>query len=226
MVALHGSIMSIWIPVSVPIAQAYKVPVSIVNLCAIIFSIFCVPMDLVSSYVYLKFRTDSVLRVATVIALCGVILRLYACVNDEFWPIVLGTAIIASVYAIFIDSYILIANKWFPDEERALASTILATSLTAGCICSSCFTAMIYDSNYEKLTVEEQNLAVFESTKKTVLYQSVPCIIFCIIMLLFIEDKPEFYPSAVAAEPVPTFSFYDALIETWEDKNFLKFLLA
>ena len=179
-----------------------------------------------SSYVYQKFRTDSALQVETNIALCGVIVRLYACVNDEFWPLVLGTAIIASVYAIFIDSYIMIANKWSTDEERALASLIFVSAFYTGNLCSYSFTAMIYDSNYENLSVEEQNLAVIESTKQTVLYQSVPFIIFCVIMLLFIWDKPKFYPSAMVAVPVLDFSLHDALKETWEDKNNLKFIIA
>ena len=45
-------------------------------------------------------------------------------------------------------------------------------------------------------------------------------------MLLVIEDKPEFYPSAVAAEPILNHSLCDALKESWKDKNFMKFLLA
>ena len=115
MVFMHGSILAIWVPVSVPVAQAYNIPANIINLCALQFSILSLPMNVVSSYIYQKFRTDSVLRVATIIALLGVIVRLYGCVNDEFWPILLGTSFIASVYAIHVDSCIMIANKWFPD---------------------------------------------------------------------------------------------------------------
>ena len=146
MVWLHGSIMMTWSPISAPVARAYDVPVIWVNACSMQFSLWCMPMDFVSSYLYPRFGPALVLRVATAICLCGVIVRLYACVYDEFWPIFYGTAMIASVYAIFIDSYIIIANKWFPDGERALASTILSSSMVIGFLCSNGLTALTYGS--------------------------------------------------------------------------------
>lgn len=39
---------------------------------------------------------------------------------------------IASVSSIWIDSKIVIANKWFADDERALAVTLLAVSMAVG----------------------------------------------------------------------------------------------
>ena len=111
------------------------------------------PVDYICFLVYKNFRTDSVLRVATVIALCGICFRLYSYINEEFWPILFGNFLMASVYGIYRGSFIMIANKWFPDDERVLATTILCTAEVIGYFCSYALDAIVYGSKYDTDTM-------------------------------------------------------------------------
>lgn len=67
---------------------------------------------------------------------------------------------------------------------------------------------------------------VIESTRQTIYYQNVPYIFFFIMLQLFIRDKPETPPSAVAAAPANLQSFQDSFKEMWANKNFMTLSVA
>ena len=73
-------------------------------------------------------------------------LRFLTLLNDDFWPILLGTFLMASVASIFLNAQIIIANKWFSDKERALAMSILNVSTSLGQIVSFTMSGMAYAS--------------------------------------------------------------------------------
>ena len=79
------------------------------------FALCSPPSDFLAVYLFGRFRTDHVLRVASFISFFGAMFR-FACMSHEtFWPILFGTFIMASVSSIFLNSQIIIANKWFSD---------------------------------------------------------------------------------------------------------------
>ena len=47
----------------------------------------------------------------------------------------------------------MIANKWFPDDERVLATTILCTAEVIGYFCSYALDAIVYGSKYDTDTM-------------------------------------------------------------------------
>lgn len=105
-------------------------------MCAMAFALCSPPSDFLAVYLFGKYRTDTVLRIASIISFIGAMLRYFTFFNDEFWPILLGTFMMASVASIFLNSQIIIANKWFPDTERALAMSVLNVSTPFGQVMS------------------------------------------------------------------------------------------
>jgi len=67
---------------------------------------------------------------------------------------------------------------------------------------------------------------VINSTKRLIVLQNVPFIIFFIFFQLVIRDKPETPPSAVAAAPIEEMSFTDSFKEMWANKNFMTLTVA
>ena len=92
------------------------------------FSLLSPPSDFLAVYLFGRFRTDTVLRVASCISFFGAMLRFASVSHQSFWPVVLGTFIMASVSSIFLNSQIIIANKWFSDRERAMAMAVINVS--------------------------------------------------------------------------------------------------
>lgn len=130
---MHGLVHTAFAPISIQIAQAYNLSSTVtVNMCTMSFALCSPPSDFLAVYLFGKYKTDSVLRVASIISFLGAMLRLITLVNNEFWPILLGTFLMASVSSIFLNSQIIIANKWFSDKERALAMSILNVSTPIG----------------------------------------------------------------------------------------------
>lgn len=129
----QGLIMSTFSPVAIQIAQAYNLSSTVtVNLCAMSFPLLSPPSDFLAVYLFGKYRTDSVIRVASIISFLGAMLRFLTFIDDEFWPVLLGTFMMASVSSIFLNSQMILTNSWFSDRERALAMSILNVSAPIG----------------------------------------------------------------------------------------------
>ena len=138
------------------------------------FAFFSPPSDFLAVYLFGKFRTDSVLRVASIISFFGAMLRFLTLTNDEFWPILIGTFMMASVSSIFLNSQIIISNKWFSDSERASAMAILNVSQPIGQIISFILSGIAFAEVSDELSDDEQDAIVIESTKRLILLQNVP----------------------------------------------------
>ena len=90
------------------------------------------PQDFLAVYLFNNFKVSSVLRIAATISFCGSMFRFVMLANDEFWPVVVGTFMMASVCSIFLNAQIIIANRWFSDKERAIAMSVLNVSQPIG----------------------------------------------------------------------------------------------
>ena len=101
-------------------------------MCAMSFALLSPPSDFLAVYLFGRYKTDTVLRIAALISFSGAMLRFLSLAVDEFWPILLGTFLMASVASIFLNSQIIIANKWFSDTERAIAMSVLNVSTPLG----------------------------------------------------------------------------------------------
>ena len=77
-------------PISVPIAESYDLSVLYVNSASIAQTLTQITMAFLSIWMYDKFSTLFVVRVATFILWFGVLLRAYSLVTQSFWPVFLG----------------------------------------------------------------------------------------------------------------------------------------
>ena len=81
-----------------------------VNMCFIIFPVSAIPGHLITPYVFKEFKTASVLRVVSLIFMLGALLRFISFKDDEFWPMLLGSVIMALVCPFMFDAIILVTN--------------------------------------------------------------------------------------------------------------------
>ena len=58
--------------------------------------------------------------------------RMISIPSGWFWPVLLGTIFQASAAPFIINSQIIVANKWFSDKERALATSLFIVSMPIG----------------------------------------------------------------------------------------------
>ena len=74
--------------------------------------------------------------------------------------------------SIFLNSQIMIANKWFPDTERAKAMSVLSIAVALGNMASFALTGTTFasvDPETTTLSKEEQNSEIIESIKRLIL---------------------------------------------------------
>lgn len=87
-------------PASTDLARAYNVSILEVNMCGIIFTATFIPGTFASMWMYKAMRTDTVLRIASLMTLVGGWCRMYA-VKGSFWSILVGQVIISFAQPIF-----------------------------------------------------------------------------------------------------------------------------
>ena len=152
----NGLIMIAFASVAIQISQAYALSSTVqVNLCSISFALFSPPTDFLAVYLLSNYRVDRVLRVASLIMFIGAMLRFASYSTQTFWPILIGTFMMATVNSIFLNSQIIITNTWFTDKERAIAMAVLNISLSLGQIASFALTGFMFSDINNEMSIEE-----------------------------------------------------------------------
>lgn len=101
--AFNSMTLIFLVPAALDIQKAFELDsILIVNMCAIIFSVSTLLMSFISIEMYKHMNMGVVLTFAAVIQITGGWLRLYAFVDNEFWPIFAGTTILSMSHAIFM----------------------------------------------------------------------------------------------------------------------------
>ena len=120
-------------PAAVELTRAFGLNSTIwVNLAAMSVAITAIPFSFMAIWAFKKYPTSNVLRIASAVFLAGALFRMYGFVRDEYWPILAGSTISACVCPFFLNVQSVIANKWFSDKERALATAIQSATLPFG----------------------------------------------------------------------------------------------
>ena len=73
---------------------------------------------------YSNFSTSRVLRFVVTVLLIGTILRATCFFVESFWFVAAGAYLCSCCNPFFINVQSIIANKWFTDKERALATAL------------------------------------------------------------------------------------------------------
>ena len=126
------TVMSI-APVARPIQDAFQLRSTIpVNLCAMSFSFCSIPMTFVAVWAFSNYSTNRVMRCATTLQYFGAMFRTISIVSGWFWPVLFGTILQACAAPFILNSQIIVANKWFSDKERAMATSLLTVAMPIG----------------------------------------------------------------------------------------------
>ena len=120
-------------PLAIQTARAFDLDsVFYVNLSIAINMVNSVPMTFLCVYLYSKYSTSLVLRLVTTLMLLGAITRASCLWIDSFWPVAIGGYICSCCNPFFINCQSIIANRWFTDKERALATALQTVAMPLG----------------------------------------------------------------------------------------------
>ena len=106
-----------------------------VSFCTLVFGITSVPMFFISMKLLTAYSMATVLRLGCFFLVFGAWLRSVSLIdNDQFWPIIAGTSIISFSGPIFLCAQNMICNRWFPDDERAMATALTGLAIPVGSV--------------------------------------------------------------------------------------------
>ena len=90
------------------------------------------PITLISVWMYSRFSTSGVLRFTVTLLMLGSALRALCFFTDSFWPVAVGSFLCSCCNPFFLNCMTIIANRWFTDTERALATALLVVGSPVG----------------------------------------------------------------------------------------------
>ena len=120
-------------PLAIEVARSFELSSAMmVNLSIIINMVNSVPFTFLCVWLYGKYNVANILRVVTTVMLIGSIFRGMCFVTDSFWPVVVGGYICSCCNPFFINCQVIIANMWFTDQERAIATALQTLAMPLG----------------------------------------------------------------------------------------------
>lgn len=114
------------------LSDAFGVPLTEVDLAVSISAAAYFPAFIVSTLLYNRLECRTVLIIASLTMIIGGWTRSLAAISNNFWWIVIGQGIIACSGPMVTCAISIIANNWFGDGERALATAIMSLSNPLG----------------------------------------------------------------------------------------------
>jgi len=171
---------------------------------------------------YKTMSSATVIRIACVIVIAGAWIRglFYYLAPPVFWPILLGQAVISCAFPLFSSAITLLANKWAADSERELVIALCCISIPLGNLVAFIYTGFSFTD-----TGSWSNEEVFQKLNTEIFGMNILVSVFAVALFIFIKDKPENYPSKVAAKKPVDKNFLAQSQEAFKDTNF-KLLLV
>ncbi|XP_070541231.1 solute carrier family 49 member A3-like [Ptychodera flava] len=132
-VALHAaSAQMIWLsfsPVATEAAKFYNVPVSRINLFSLMFLILSIPMGFVAAWLLDTYGLRPGILLASWVNTIGGVVRIISTLDfvpksHAFSVAMAGQVIAATVYPVFTSCPTKVANKWFGENQRSVATMI------------------------------------------------------------------------------------------------------
>ena len=184
------------LPISIPVAKAFGLDtVFYVNLTIMMNMFNAAPMTFVSIWIYSHFSTSTVLRGVVTLLLVGTGFRALCYFTNSFWPVAVGAYFCSCCNAFLLNVINIVANKWFTDKERALATALLVVMSPIGVGVSYGMTGSWF---IEIKNVEEDSEEFLRLFKSLMVVQFFMAAVLWVIFNLAIKEKPSKPPSAVA----------------------------
>ena len=108
------------------------------------------------------------MRGAVTLQFFGAIFRCLSIWSGWFWPVLFGTILQACAAPFIINSQIVICNKWFADNERALATALMSVSLPIGTAVAFMLTTIYFGDTSKGKNIDNLNNMLFLNTFETV----------------------------------------------------------
>lgn len=151
----------------------------------------------------------------------GSAIRASAFFTDSFWSLAIGQYVSSCSNAFLLNVQIIIANKWFTDKERGLAT---ALQIVAGPIGSGLSFAMT--GTWFKDHNGDDPEGFLRGLISLILCQFGITVIIVVLFLLVIKEKPDSPPSAVAAVVPKALSFSESVTVLRNNGNFCLLMLT
>ena len=142
--------------------------------------------------------------------------RMYAILDDSFWPILMGYAWLSISYPISLSAATIIANKWYNDKERALVTSMCGLAIPLGSIVSFVMAGLIFTSDIAKVRQEMYNL---------LWYQNVWITLITVPFVFIIKDKPVNPPSLVSTQEPAERNFCIGIGDVMKNKSYVLLLV-
>lgn len=118
------------------LAPVYNVSVLYVNMCALMFGATYVPCALLAIWLFETFSPSITLRLGSLVVCAGMWLRSGILIDNQFSFVLAGMTVVSTQFAVFLSANTLICNRWFPDNERGLATAISSMAVPFGSLVS------------------------------------------------------------------------------------------
>lgn len=151
--------------------------------------IFLLPYNYISNHYGLRIPT----YIAVVALVVGSWLRIL--VNESFWWVILGQSIIAIGQPLTLVAPVKIANIWFGDNQRALATTIGSLAGPVGSVIGFLLPFMFLGDHDTKDNPESPG-----KVRNYIIFQNIVIMILGIPIVFFVRNRPEVAPSISALQ--------------------------
>ncbi|CAL4066994.1 unnamed protein product [Meganyctiphanes norvegica] len=145
-------------PVATLAAYYFKRPAWEINFFSVIFFIVAIPFTFIATYITKKTNLRMVMHIGAVLNATGAIIRAAAMVgsldiNVQFYLSLLGQTIAAMAQSFLLYLSAKIAQSWFPDTQRVLATSIGSVANPLGIIVVNIVAPIIVGSYPERFPI-------------------------------------------------------------------------
>ena len=194
--------------------DAFGVGIIWVNLSITLAPLIYIPFSFLATYMFNNMRRDKVLKIAALMQIVGALTRMGSALTQSFWPIFVGSLILASTAPFGFNSISLIANVWFADSQRATATSIMGLSDIIGGLMTFVIQALLsyngfFNSKSDPATIRKQTYIVMISEGSLT-------ILIAILFIIIMREKPAKPPSKIAES-----SGKEKNIGMWKDVSLL-----
>ena len=92
------------------------------------------PVTFLCIYLFSHYKTATVLRIAITFQMIGGLIRGLCYFKDTYWTIILGSWVCVSIFPFTINCQTIIANIWFTENERGIATALQTLGLPLGSV--------------------------------------------------------------------------------------------
>ena len=219
--AMNGCVWISLVAITDEVRDAYKVSEFYLNMWSFVFMIMYLPCNFLANYTHETLGVRYGILVATIFTAIGAWFKIFVNLNFKFY-IMLGNIFAAFAQPFFLNASAFLANTWFNEKWRTIATTIAGMSNSIGTA-----TGMIFPTFFVKPPIDgDDDIAKYnrQGIRQNLIFQACFATLIALFWIIFVQNKPPIPPSASASakrEP-----FWASFKKLWGDKQFLKLMVC